>query len=92
MKNAIELGYSYPENPEKCVFVHGRTKKKLILLPEEWKETVDLTSLTVHLTSIGSNQNVIVKRTQGLEVHLQTNGLPLDCYYLIFGEVLDKDA
>jgi hypothetical protein len=42
------------------------------------------------LTPIGANQNLIVKRTQGLEVHLQTNGLPVDCYYLIFGQVLDK--
>lgn len=92
MKNPVEFGYSYPETPEKCVFVRGRTKKNLILLPKEWEEFVDLTSLSVHLTSIGANQNVIVKRTQGLEVHLQTNGMPLDCYYLIFGEVLDKDA
>jgi hypothetical protein len=84
--------YQFIKSDKEYIFLSGRTKKKLILLPEEWKETVDLTSLTVHLTSIGSNQNVIVKRTQGLEVHLQTNGLPLDCYYLIFGEVLDKDA
>jgi len=84
--------YQFIKSDKEYIFLSGRTKKKLILLPEEWEETVDLTSLTVHLTSIGSNQNVIVKRTQGLEVHLQTNGLPLDCYYLIFGEALDKDA
>jgi hypothetical protein len=64
--------------------------KPLIKLPDEWEEFVDLTTVSVHLTPIGSNQNIIVKRTQGLEVHLQTNGLPVDCYYLIFGEVLDK--
>ena len=85
-----ELEYSYPGTPENCVFLRGRTNKSLIELPEEWEEFVDLTTLSVHLTPIGANQNIIVKRTQGLEVHLQTNGLPVDCYYLIFGEVLDK--
>ena len=85
-----ELEYSYPGTPENCVFLRGRTNKPLIKLPDEWEEFVDLTTLSVHLTPIGANQNIIVKRTQGLEVHLQTNGLPVDCYYLIFGEVLDK--
>jgi len=85
-----ELEYSYPGTPENCVFFRGRAKKPFIKLPNEWEEFVDLTSLSVHLTSIGANQNIIVKRTQGLEVHLQTNGLPVDCYYLIFGQVLDK--
>jgi hypothetical protein len=84
--------YSYPGTPENCVFLRGRVNKPLIKLPDEWEEFVDLTTVSVHLTPIGSNQNIIVKRTQGLEVHLQTNGLPVDCYYLIFGEVLDKDS
>ena len=85
-----ELEYSYPGTPENCVFIRGRTNKPLIKLPEEWEEFVDLTSISVHLTPIGANQNLIVKRTQGLEVHLQTNGMPVNCYYLIFGKVLDK--
>lgn len=85
-----ELEYSYPGTSENCVFFRGRAKKSFIKLPNEWEEFVDLTSLSVHLTPIGANQNIIVKRTQGLEVHLQTNGLPVDCYYLIFGQVLDK--
>jgi hypothetical protein len=70
--------------------LRGRANKPLIKLPDEWEEFVDLTTLSIHLTPIGANQNLIVKRTQGLEVHLQTNGLPVDCYYLIFGQVLDK--
>lgn len=73
------------------MFLHGRTNKTFIKLPEEWEELVDLSTITVHLTQIGANQNLIVKRVQGLEVHLQTNGMPVDCYYMIVGEVLDKD-
>ena len=70
--------------------LHGRTQKKLINLPEEWEKLVDLSTVTVHLTEVGANQGLIVKRVQGLEVHLQTKGLPVDCYYMIVGDLLDK--
>ena len=69
--------------------LHGRTQKKLINLPEEWEKLVDLSTVTVHLTEVGAKQNLIVKRVQGLEVHLQTQGIPVDCYYLIVGDLLD---
>lgn len=69
----------------------GRAKSTVIELPAEWEEFVDLDTVTVNLTQIGANQNLIIKRVQGLEVHLQTNGLPVDCYYLITGELLDMD-
>ena len=69
--------------------LHGRTKKKLINLPEEWEELVDLSTVTVHLTEVGAKQNLIVKRVQGLEVHLQTQGIPVDCYYMVVGDLLD---
>tara|TARA_R100001443_G_scaffold5648_3_gene14408 strand:- start:340 stop:573 length:234 start_codon:yes stop_codon:yes gene_type:complete len=69
--------------------IHGRSQKDLINLPDEWEKLVDLSTVTVHLTEIGANQGLIVKRVQGLEVHLQTNGLPVNCYYVIMGEPLD---
>ena len=69
--------------------LHGRTKKKLINLPEEWEKLVDLSTVTVHLTEVGAKQNLIVKRVQGLEVHLQTQGIPVDCYYMIVDDLLD---
>jgi len=28
---------------------------------------------------------------QGLEVHLQTQGIPIDCYYMVVGDLLDKE-
>ena len=71
--------------------LHGRTKKKLINRPEEWEKLVDLSTVTVHLTEVGAKQNLIVKRVQGLEVHLQTQGIPVDCYYMIVGDLLDKE-
>ena len=69
--------------------LHGRTQKKLINLPEDWEKLVDLSTVTVHLTEVGAKQGLIVKRVQGLEVHLQTQGFPVDCYYMIMGDSID---
>ena len=72
--------------------LHGRTQKKLINLPEEWEKLVDLSTVTFHLTEVGAKQGLIVKRVQGLEVHLQTQGMPVDCYYMIMGDSLDSEG
>lgn len=101
-KKKTTVNYSAPFCPENCIFVRGKTKKPVIKLPEVWLDIADLSTLTIHLTCFGANQNIIVKRIQDNEIYLQTNGLPVDCYYLIFAErsdvpkleveqVLDKD-
>ena len=72
--------------------LHVRTKKKLINLPEDWEKLVDLSTVTVHLTEVGAKQGLIVKRVQGLEVHLQTQGMPVDCYYMIMGDSIDIEG
>ena len=72
--------------------LHGRTQKKLINLPQDWEKLVDLSTVTVHLTEVGAKQGLIVKRVQGLEVHLQTQGMPIDCYYMIMGDSIDIEG
>ena len=72
-------------------FLHGSTTKKEIIIPESWEEDINMDSITIHLTQVGANQNLRVKRRQGREIILDTNGLPVDCYYIIIGELLDKD-
>ena len=72
--------------------LHGRTQKKLINIPEDWEKLVDLSTVTVHLTEVGAKQGLVVKRVQGLEVHLQTQGLPVDCYYMIMGDSIDIEG
>ena len=69
--------------------LHGRTQNSLIIIPEEWEELVDLSTVTVHLTEVGAPQGLVVKRVQGREVHLQTKVLPVDCYYVIMADSLD---
>ena len=70
--------------------LHGRTQKSLITIPEDWEELVDLSTVSVHLTEVGAPQGLVVKRVQGREVHLQTKVLPVDCYYVIMADSLDK--
>ena len=61
-----------------------------IALPRYWKNLVRSSTITVNLTPIGAHQDVIVKRITNNVVHLQSNGgLPINCYYHIYGERID---
>ena len=69
---------------------HGNCRNNLISLPDKWEELVDLDTITVHLTEIGAKQNLIVKGVQGLDIHLQSQGIPVNCYYMVVGKLLDS--
>ena len=93
LKKDYQLNYQSLIGQENTVFYRGRiTNKNQIELPHFWPELIEETSISVHLTPIGGDQKLIVKRVQGREVHLQATGLPVNCYYLIIGEVLDEDT
>jgi len=90
--------------PENILFFRGKiSNSNEINLPNYWKGLIDEKSISVHLSPIGSHQNVIVKRVSDNKVYLQSHGgMPIDCYYFIMGErkdvpklevveVLDKD-
>ena len=81
------------EGPEGGVYTRGRvTNQKEIELPQYWTELVDPKSITVSLTPIGSHQDVIVKRIGENKVFLQSRGgMPIDCFYHIFGERIDGE-
>ena len=66
--------------------------KKVIKLPTYWEKLVDPTTITVNLTPYGSHQDIIVKRIEPTEIHLQSNGgLPIDCFYHVFGARADGE-
>lgn len=87
------LRHTCPEAPQNDVYVRGKvTNKKEIELPRYWKGLVDTQSITVSLTPIGAHQNVIVKRVDEDKVYLQAQGgMPINCYYHIFGERKDGE-
>lgn len=82
-----QLVHACLEGPENGVYYRGRiTNDTVITLPPYWKDFIDSSSITVQLQPIGIHQNIIVKRVNNREVHLQANGTPIDCFYHVYGE------
>ena len=79
--------------PENSVLLRGRvTSKNEIKLPDYWEELVEARTISVHLTPIGAHQNVIVKRLDEQKIYLQAQGgMPIDCFYHVYGERKDID-
>jgi hypothetical protein len=70
------------EGPEHAVYTRGRAISNTILLPDYWRNLVDVESITVHLTAIGDCNNVkVLKITPG---YVTIQGSPeVDCFYII---------
>jgi hypothetical protein len=92
-KEGWRLTHACVEGPEAAVYFRGRiTSKNEIDLPSYWKNLVDIQSITVNLTPIGSHQNVIVKRWDDSKIYLQSNGnMPIDCFYHVYAERIDTE-
>ena len=92
-KEGWRLRHVCLEGNESGVYVRGRVRNKnVIYLPEYWEKLVDRSSITVSLTPIGAHQNVIVKRVEPTQIHLQAQGgMPINCFYHVFGERIDGE-
>jgi len=92
-KEGWRLRHTCPEGPSNDVYFRGRiTNKTTIQLPEYWKTFVDAQSITVSLTSIGSHQDVIVKKIINNTIHLQSkDDVEIDCYYHVYGTRTDGE-
>jgi hypothetical protein len=90
-KPGKKLVHTCLEGPENGVYIRGRVlNRNYIELPDYWKELVDVETITVSLTPIGSHQDVIVKRIDEEKVHLQSKAnMPINCFYHIFAERKD---
>ena len=87
------LTHACIEGPEVGVYYRGRCRnKKEIVLPHYWKDLVHVDSITVQLQPIGAHQDIIVKRWDAEKIYLQTQGgLPIDCFYHVYGERKDGE-
>ena len=90
-KKGYRLAHACVEGPEIGVYCRGRIKNdKIILLPDYWKDLVNIDTITVQLQPIGAHQDVIVRRWDAEKVELQTkSGIPINCFYHIFAERKD---
>ena len=60
-KEGHRLRHICLEGPEAGVYIRGTLKGTTITVPEYWKGLVDEESISVHLTPIGSGQNLYVE-------------------------------
>jgi hypothetical protein len=81
-----KLVHACLEGPENGVYFRGRiTNRKSIQFPTYWKDLIDWTTVSVSLTPVGSHQDIIVKRIDEDQVHLQSSGgIPIDCFFHIY--------
>ena len=62
------------KNTDKTVFVRGKVlNSNTIDLPKDWYKIIDAQTITVLLTPVGAHQDIIVKRCDTKQVHLQIN-------------------
>ena len=92
-KEGHRLRHICLEGPEAGVYIRGRLKGTTITVPGYWKGLVDENSITVHLTPIGSNQDLYVESIEwGRRIQVRNaSGGPIECFYLIQGERKDGE-
>jgi len=90
-KDGYRLAHACLEGPENAVYIRGKLKNdKIILLPEYWRNLVDIDTISVQLQPIGAHQDIIVKRWDTEKIELQSKpGIPINCFYHIFAERKD---
>ena len=82
------------EGPEAEVFYRGRMENTTTInLPDYWRELVDPDSIGVHLTPMGSYQDLYVEKIEwGSRVTVKNaSGGPIRCSYVVFGVRTDGE-
>lgn len=93
-KPGKRLRHTCLEGPENAVYIRGRlTNESTIELPDYWDGFVDPESITIQLTQIGSQQDLIVDKIEwGKNILIRSgSGCSIDCYYLIYGARIDGE-
>ena len=90
-KEGKRLWHGCLEGPEYGVYIRGKLVGTTITVPDYWKWLVDENSITVHLTPIGSNQDLSVDSIEwGKRIQARNaSGGHIECFYLIHGERKD---
>ena len=94
-KNNKRLVHACIEGPEAAVYIRGRlTDNNVIELPDYWKGLVDPETISVHLTQIGSSQDLMVdKIVWGRTIYIKSGTASMiDCYYTVSAVRIDIPA
>ena len=82
------------EGPEAAIYIRGTLKgSNVIELPEYWDGLVDIESITVHLTPVGSYQELYVDKIEwGKKVIVKNNqGSSIHCHYRVEAARIDGE-
>ena len=82
------------EGPEAAIYVRGTLKgSNVIELPEYWDGLIDIESITVHLTPVGSYQELYVDKIEwGKKVIIKNNqGSSIHCHYKVEAARIDGE-
>ena len=91
-KSGMKLQHGVVEGPEHTIFVRGKTTSNTITLPEYWTGLVHEDTITVHLTSIGKHQNLVVTYVDIHEIKIENQNswnTNINCYYIVQAERKD---
>lgn len=91
IKSGWKLRYASLEGPENGVYVRGRLKdNNVIVLPDYWRELVDVDTITVEITPVGKYQKLYVDSINPQYVVIATESdMPVNCFYTVYGERKD---
>ena len=92
-KENKQLVHACLEGPENGVYLRGKSTSDTIPVPDYWEGLVDLDTMSVELTAIGSNQCLFVASMEanGDVVVGSNTDEPLNYYYVVYGERKDID-
>ena len=86
-KEGHRLRHICVEGPEDGpIYIRGKLEGNLLKLPDYWDGLVDKESISVHLTPIGSFQELFVEKIEwGKNVYIKNaSGGPVNCYYQVW--------
>ena len=86
-KKGMRLHHGVVEGPEHSVYVRGKSKEKVILLPDYWVDLIHEDTITVQLTAIGSGQDLYVEDIKDNKVFVNGDNY----FYYIQAERKDID-
>lgn len=86
-KEGHRLRHICVEGPEDGpIYIRGKLEGNLLRLPDYWDDLIDKESISVHLTPIGSYQELFVEKIEwGKNVYIKNaSGGPVKCYYQVW--------
>mgnify|MGYP006874404855 CR=1 FL=1 len=86
-KEGMRLHHGVVEGPEHSVYVRGKSKEKVILLPDYWVDLIHEDTITIQLTAIGTEQDLYVEDIKDNKVFVNGDNY----FYYIQAERKDVD-